>query len=273
MFLYTPDLKEIITSTSSSFEASGGFGPNQVATVLGFGMFVLITRLILNKFKKTQFIFEFVLLALITFRGLATFSRGGILTAFAAMFFFLFIIYRKGNKAIVIKIYKMLFFFIIVGIGVWFYTVSQTSGMIENRYLNRNAAGVEKADVTTGRKDLIGTEFQAFIENPFLGIGVGKSKKYRLDRTGINAASHNELSRLLSEHGLLGVLSFFILIFTPFLNRLNNRNNIYFFSFLVFWFLTINHSAMRIAFPSFIYGLSLLDVTYNAKMKKTKRVS
>mgnify|MGYP000630631210 FL=1 len=31
-------------------------------------------------------------------------------------------------------------------------------------------------------------------------------------------------------------------------------------AFLIFWFLTINHSAMRIAFPAFIYGLSLISI-------------
>jgi hypothetical protein len=33
-------------------------------------------------------------------------------------------------------------------------------------------------------------------------------------------------------------------------------------SFLIFWFLTINHSAMRIAFPGFIYGLSVAVITF-----------
>jgi hypothetical protein len=31
--------------------------------------------------------------------------------------------------------------------------------------------------------------------------------------------------------------------------------------FLIFWFLTINHSAMRIAMPAFMYGLSVLIIT------------
>jgi len=268
MFLYTPDLKSIITGTASNHKASGGFGPNQVATILGFGIFILMTRLLLNKYKTKGFIVELVLLALITFRGLATFSRGGILAAFIAVFFFIGLIYLKGNTPVVKKIYKMLFFFTIAGVGVWFYTMSQTSGMIENRYLNKNAAGVEKADITTGRKELAAIEFQAFYENPFLGIGVGKSKQYRLDRTGTLAASHNEMSRLVSEHGALGIISFIILFFTPLLLRFQKRNNIYFYSFFLFWLLTINHSAMRIAFPSFIYGLSLLDVTFENKKKE-----
>jgi len=273
MFLYTPDLKSVITGTGSNHKASGGFGPNQVATILGFGVFILMTRLLLNNYKKLQLIIEITLLALFTFRGLATFSRGGILAAFIAILFFVILIYFRGNKPVIRKIYKMLFLFIIVGIGVWFYTVSQTSGMIEKRYLNRNAAGVEKEDITTGRKDLVAIELQAFFENPFMGIGVGKSKQYRFERTGTLAASHNEMSRLVSEHGALGIISFVILFFTPLLLRLQLRNNIYFYSFFLFWLLTINHSAMRIAFPSFIYGLCLLDVTFDKKEKLSKKIN
>ncbi|NQY28899.1 MAG: O-antigen ligase family protein [Flavobacteriaceae bacterium] len=268
MFLSTPDLKSVITGTASNHKASGGFGPNQVATILGFGIFILMTRLLLHKFKKTQLIVEFSLLALVTFRGLATFSRGGIIAAFIATIVFMLLIYFRGNIHVVRKIFKMIFFFVIAGIGVWFYTVSQTSGMIENRYLNKNAAGVEKADITTGRGDLIAIELQAFFENPIFGIGVGKSKQYRLDRTGTLAASHNEMSRLVSEHGVFGIVSFLILFLTPLLLRLQVRNNIYFYSFFLLWLLTINHSAMRIAFPSFIYGLALLDVTYENKKNK-----
>jgi hypothetical protein len=33
-------------------------------------------------------------------------------------------------------------------------------------------------------------------------------------------------------------------------------------SFLIFWLLTINHAAMRIAAPAFVYALSLLKVYY-----------
>ena len=35
MYLYTPDIKAVVTNTQSNFETSGGFGPNQVSTILG----------------------------------------------------------------------------------------------------------------------------------------------------------------------------------------------------------------------------------------------
>jgi hypothetical protein len=36
LILYTPSVRDVITGTSSNYETSGGFGPNQVATILRF---------------------------------------------------------------------------------------------------------------------------------------------------------------------------------------------------------------------------------------------
>ncbi|VAV85331.1 Oligosaccharide repeat unit polymerase Wzy [hydrothermal vent metagenome] len=267
LFLYTPSVKDVVTGTESNFAASGGFGPNQVATILGVGIFILFSRLLLNKFKGFQSIVELVLLCFMVFRGLVTFSRGGILTAFIAILLLVFITYAKGKQKFRVKIRKALFWSVVLGVSTWFYAVNRTSGLIEKRYENKNAAGIEKEDVTTGRGDLFLIEIEAFLENPVLGIGVGKNKAYRFEKTGKVAASHNEISRLLAEHGSLGILAFLILLLTPFLFRFENNKNIYFYSFFIFWLLTINHSAMRIAFPSFIYGLCLLDVNFDKVSK------
>ena len=59
-----------------------------------------------------------------------------------------------------------------------------------------------------------------------------------------------------------------VLLFTPLVFRMKNRKNIYFYSFYLFWFLTINHSSMRIAAPAFIYGLCLLNINYKSSVKK-----
>jgi len=63
----------------------------------------------------------------------------------------------------------------------------------------------------------------------------------------------------------LGIFAFLILLITPLVFRLKNKSNLFFYSFYLFWFLTINHSAMRIAAPAFIYGLCLLNITYENK--------
>ena len=79
------------------------------------------------------------------------------------------------------------------------------------------------------------------------------------------AASHNEVTRMLSEHGLLGLIGLSILFFAPIINNPWGRKNIYFYPFLLFWLLTISHSAMRIAAPAVIYGLGLITITREKK--------
>jgi len=262
LFLFTPNLQEAVTGTESNFLTSGGFGPNQVATVLGIGMFVLATRFFMSKERLPYRFIDLFLLGVLTYRALITFSRGGVFTAIIMILFFIAIYYLKVNLKTKFRIKFSLFVFLIMVFFTWAYSSIQTGGFIEKRYANQDAAGREKADVTTGRTDLVAFEFKEFIDNPFLGIGVGKVKEVRLNETGVEAASHNEMSRIVAEHGLLGVFAFLILLITPLLFRLKNKTNLFFYSFYFFWLLTINHSAMRIAASAFIYGLCLLTIKY-----------
>jgi len=269
LFLFTPNLQEVITSTESNFMTSGGFGPNQVATVLGIGMFVLATRFFMSKELFMYRFIDLVLLGVLAYRALITFSRGGVITAIIMIAVFLALYYLKVNLKTKLRIKTSLILFLIFLSFTWLYSSIQTGGFIEKRYANQDAAGREKNDVTTGRTDLVAFEFKEFIDNPFLGIGVGKVKEERLSATGIEAASHNEMSRILAEHGLLGIFAFLILLFTPLVFRLTNKTNLFFYSFYLFWLLTINHSAMRIAAPAFIYGLCLLNISYRTKKNTT----
>ncbi|MDO6758773.1 O-antigen ligase family protein [Tamlana sp. 2_MG-2023] len=272
LFLYTPDLKEVITSTGSNFAASGGFGPNQVASVLGIGIFVLAVRFFLSKEGLAHKGFDLFLLGLMSFRALATFSRGGVITGVVMILSFLGLYYLKGNLKTKFRIKFLSLIFSGAIIFIWLVSSIQTSGFLDKRYANQDAAGREKEDVTTGRADLLTQEFSEFMDHPFLGVGVGKIKEIRLNETGVEAASHNEMSRIVAEHGLFGLIAFAILLFTPLLYRIRNRQNLFFFSFYFFWFLTINHSAMRIAAPGFIYALSLLNITYKSKNPKNSEL-
>ena len=81
IILYNPDLRDIITNTAANSAASGGFGPNQVATILGLGIFILFSRLMIPYNNKTVHFLMMFILAAMTYRGILTFSRGGLLTA------------------------------------------------------------------------------------------------------------------------------------------------------------------------------------------------
>lgn len=262
LFLYTPSIKDVVTGTQSNFETSGGFGPNQMSTILGLGMFCFFSLLVLfSKTRKMQLIHT-ALLIVISFRAIVTFSRGGVFTGLAMIAVFIFVLYWFANAKAKNFILVLSFAAVMAGGLVWTYSVTQTGGMIENRYANKDGRGREKEDKLGGREQIAETELKMFMENPVWGIGVGKNKEYREEMTGIIAASHNEITRLLAEHGSFGIAAFIILLFTPLILYFNNREHIFLLPFFIFWLLTINHAAMRIAAPAFIYALTLLKVRF-----------
>lgn len=265
LFLHTPDLKESITSTGSNFATSGGFGPNQVATILGLGMFVFFVQALLNSPSKIVFYVNVALLFVCSYRGIITFSRGGIFVGIFMILLFCYFLFKHLNVRAKSKMMVLMVGTVVLGFSVWTYSSLQTGGMIDKRYANQDAAGREKEGLLTGRETLMATELKMFMDNPLFGIGVGKNKEERIEMTGIESASHNEITRLLAEHGMLGIFALLILIFVPLSLYPTNRENIFLLSFFVFWALTINHAAMRLAAPAFVYGLSLLKVSFHEK--------
>lgn len=271
LFLFTPNIRDVVTGTYSNFATSGGFGPNQVATALGLGMFIVASRYFMLSPSLKMKILNLFILGVMSYRGLVTFSRGGIYTAVIIIVAFIAVYYvsskRKGKQRII----GSMSFFMALVVLTWVFSSLQTGGLIEKRYANQDAAGRQKEELATGRAALISFELEEFISNPFLGVGAGKIKELRYEKEGRAAASHNEISRILGEHGMLGIIAFLIIFSVPLLYRMRNRKNIYFYSFFLFWFLTVNHSSMRIAAPAFIYGLSLLNISYEKPVVHRKQ--
>ncbi|MBC7523062.1 MAG: O-antigen ligase family protein [Flavobacterium sp.] len=268
LFFSTPDLKEALNGTNSNYATSGGFGPNQVSTILGLGMFIFFSRVLLASKTKLFLVINLSIAIYIGFRTLITFSRGGMLTGVIMtiiLMFFSFIYSTNQGKT---KLRYLLFFSVIIFSSLWIYTETKTDGLIGKRYANKDAIGRTKVSKFSGREDIAASEIKAFLENPFFGIGVAKGTEYRLEDLGFVVASHDELTRMLAEHGSFGVLALLILFFTPIFFLLDNKQNIFIFCFLIFWLLTINHAAMRIAASAFVYSLSLLKVNFNEEDEK-----
>lgn len=265
LVLYTPSIKDVLTGTGSNFAASGGFGPNQVATILGLGMFVFVSRLIYNSPTLFLFISNLVLVASISYRGLITFSRGGMITGLLMLILLIFTTYTKINSKIKGKMNFLIFGILLSFLAIWFYSSQETSGLIDKRYANQDAAGRVKEDQFTGRGEIAENEIELFLQNPIFGVGVGKASELRKEITGEFILSHSEITRMLAEHGSIGILALMILFVTPIILYIDNKHNVYILSFIVFWFLTVNHAAMRLAAPAFIYSLSLLKVILDEK--------
>ena len=265
--LYTPNLQDVITSTQSNFETSGGFGPNQVATFLGLGMFIFFSRIILESRSKFLVVLNLIIVFNISYRGMVTFSRGGMITGFLMIVLLLLWLYFKSNYRGKVKLNYLIIIIAMAMMAIWGYTSFQTGGMINKRYKNQDAAGRVKENQFTGREDIAQSEINMFLENPIFGVGVAKGAEIRETESGVFAASHDEITRMLAEHGTLGILGLLILFFTPLVLYLENSFNMFMLCFVAFWFLTINHAAMRTAIPAFVYSLALLNVQLGGPKK------
>lgn len=268
--LYTPDLQDVITSTESNFATSGGYGPNQVATTLGLGMFIFFSRIILASGTKLLLAVNLILALNITYRGFVTFSRGGMITGFMMIVLLLLFLYFKSNYSGKVKLNYIMVMIVLAMTATWAYSSYQTGGLIDKRYANQDARGKAKKNRFTGREEIAQDEIAVFLENPIFGVGVGKGVEVRRLIKDDTPISHDEITRMLAEHGTLGVVALLLLFFTPFFLYLENSFNMFLLCFMVFWLLTINHAAMRIAAPAFVYALALLNVQLGGTIVPTE---
>ncbi|WP_235982404.1 O-antigen ligase family protein [Gelidibacter maritimus] len=270
VYFYAPDLRDVLTSTASNSAAAGGFGANQVASALGLAMFILTVRIFLNSPTFNVKLLNTVLLIIVSYRAILTFSRGGVITGLLCIAVFLVMYYVQAKPKVRSQVLSVFILFIGALTLAWVISSNQSGGLADKRYANQNAAGIEKEDITTGRTELFMDEIEGFVTSPFLGIGSSRAKDQRIEEAQQGLTSHNEISRTLAEHGIFGVIILVILIFKPLNMRANNRQNYYFYALLAFWFATINHSSMRIAAPAFIYGLALLNVRNEKRTLRRK---
>lgn len=257
LFAY-PITNTTIENTESNYYLSGKFAPNQISTVLGFGTFIFFCRTVFLKTSIKITFFNIILTCCLLYRGLLSFSRGGMLTGLAIILLISILVFFLEKETTIFKrkIPLSALFFCLVFV----FANYQTDNLLFKRYMNQNPSGLYKSKEVNGREDLALEEIEIFRENPITGIGAGGVKEMRKTKNGSLISTHNEMTRLLAEHGLFGVLSIILLIIFPLLNYFKNPHNYYLLCFYAFWFLTVNHSGMRTVSPAFIYALSLLAI-------------
>jgi hypothetical protein len=267
-YVKTPDYDEIEFQLGANFETTGGFGSNQVSTVFGLGMFLMFflwyKRISLsgNRFIDGTLLFLFVL------QGLLSFSRGGMIGGALAILVFLFFEFRrkepeKGNGKGVGK-YLIPSLFLVLS-TIWIAN-DITDGKLLLRYQGETEgtlAGKKEKDInsiTTNRADIFEGDFLLFTNNTF-GVGAGASKYLRITQNGV--VSHIEFSRLLAEHGYLGLLFFVIFTIIPFFvfgkkNRASMKGFMLALFFLA-WYTTF-HAATRNFVTPLLIGISLITI-------------
>ena len=253
-----PDLATYNFQPYSNPSTSGGYGPNQVSTIFGLG---IVGILIAQVLKLNLFGSKYINMSLLAFfigLGLITFSRGGI---FAAVISFIlaisyYMLYDQKKMYIISKGFGL----IIITMITWYAIVSVTDGVISERYgLGKTSYGERILLDLTGRARIYEIDINIFYDHLFTGVGPGQAVELReFYGYGKKVLAHTEYSRMLAEHGLLGLFSLLILFTVLIINfKEYNLPSSKFIKILfgLLALLTLSHSAMRVAMPSFIFGL------------------
>jgi hypothetical protein len=109
----------------------------------------------------------------------------------------------------------------------------------------------------------IGPKLDLFFANPLLGVGPGTSQ---FERTGVaeeDANTHTEYSRLLAEHGVLGVVALVLLavmMVQSVRSTTTTWNRFLSVGVGVYALFTMSHSATRIAIIAVLFGLAALRI-------------
>ena len=265
IFLRMPSFSDITFTTESSKLASGGFGPNQVATILGFSIVIILVSKIFNFHILGNKIIDWTLAAIILSFGLITFSRGGMVSAIIAIGLGFMVslavkVDYHRRKWIILSGIIAIFTFSIV----WDYVNDLSRGVLTLRYAE--TINSEKKLDLTHRIDILEADYEIFKDHPWFGVGPGMAVDIRSQYIFRKASAHTEFSRLLAEHGIFGLASLIILFLFPlnyFQKNQNPQDRIICTICISLALLTMFHSAMRLAMPGFVYGLAFITFKNN----------
>lgn len=275
LVIKTPDFSEIEFGFQSNF-ATSLYGPNQMSSILGLGVLLIgiCYFLKIRLFASSLIILSF--LGLLLFRGLLTFSRGGMITPLILLIvIFIYFSWKvAGLNRNTIRIIFLTTVFSILSYFLFDYANQITGNKLLDRYSGKKSGKqVENLDqLTSGRTQIMLLDWMIFKDNPIIGIGVGMGKFAR-PKYGymIEVAAHNEFSRTLAEHGLFGVFALLILLGFPFHYFVLNKNigeRVLVIAFIGFCFVFMTHAATRIAAPCFLYGFAFIRIVPLSQKRK-----
>ena len=199
--------EEVVFRKSSLAAASGGFGPNQISAALGLAS--LCCFLVATNRSVPLLLRIFFGLAILAFasQSALTFSRCGLFYFAGGFLLSTMVMMRNPQMAIQLGLLlavlaALIYFFVFPWLDAF------TGGAMSDRF---TSGEMSKRDT------IVAMDLKIFQENAFLGIGVGRAKEVR-QAMEHRASSHTEYTRLLAEHGFLGVLAIVMLFWMGFIH-------------------------------------------------------
>jgi hypothetical protein len=245
---------EIKFGNESNFGTSAGYGPNQVASVLGLGVFVCLASILLFKSSFKEIVFLSILVIFFTSQSALTFSRGGIYNALGATLAIILTLIGTGALTGIKRMTP------VIGVGLLFlllvfpYLNDFTGGALQDRF--------EDTD-PTGRTEIVEADFQIFFKNPIIGAGVGEARALREDYFGKAVGAHTEFSRVFSEHGSIGIFALLALgvgVIYSFIGQSSSSGKALVIGGVVWSSLFMMNAGMRVAAPSIIWGIGFITI-------------
>ncbi|MGO8930989.1 MAG: O-antigen ligase family protein [Limisphaerales bacterium] len=250
--------------TNSNFAASGGFGPNQVSAILGLGALYLVLMALSLRLGRGLRLATVLMAVWFCAQAALSFSRSGIYLLGASLLAATpFLSLRRLLHPLTVAAACLA---IIAGVGAWTYLERFTGGKLGERFAALDL---------TGRDRIARQDLDLWQRNILFGAGIGMSGLERDESAGGRIAAHTEYTRLLAEHGLLGIFALLLLLAAAALNVLRRRPSYakpVMIAGTAWAMLYLAVSGMRTAAPAFLIGLGLARATalpiLTAKMRR-----
>jgi len=230
----------------SNFATSGGFGPNQVSSILGLGAFLAVLLTLRSRAPlRLAWLVPGIALFL-ALQAALTLSRGGLYAAgLATVAAALCMLrdHRVQRRALGVGVPALLLATALIVPRIDAFT----GGALSERFADRESSG---------RADILAEDVRIWREHPVLGVGPGAAADERRTESTV---AHTEYSRLLAEHGALGVAALVVLglMSVDVVRRgLRSPDGAIAAGLLVWSLASMAHAGMRLAAFGLVFGLA-----------------
>jgi hypothetical protein len=244
----TATAENLVFSDESSYITSGGFGPNQVSSILGLGAVAAFWLSLAPELDlRVRFLTAGLTLVLLG-QSVMTFSRTGLYAAcFALLLAILFLVRAPHVRLRIVTLAGLV---TLLGYFVIFPRMDEfTGGALSQRF---GDTGV------TGRDRIALADLEIWRENFLFGVGPGRSTE--LHALGSHsAAAHTEPTRLIAEHGLFGSFALLFLLLMGMRSLMRAEPGLgraVVVSLLGWCAVFLASTAMRLVAPAFVFGLA-----------------
>jgi O-antigen ligase len=226
---------------------AAGYGANQVSSALGFGaFFAFLFIFLLRKHNILRVLMTGISLWLLI-QTAFTFSRGGFWAALGAILVAFYLLLRDRRARTLSLIGAILIVFLLSYV-VLPAVDNYSAGHISSRFTDFDP---------TGRDKILQGDMLAFREHPLAGVGPGGAEIYHSVYFRVSSA-HTEYTRLIAEHGMLGVIALgYLLVVTlkRFFQRATALNRVVMLSMTAYALLYMSVYGMRLVIPGLLFGI------------------